>query len=479
MNKNSVKVLFFNGIQNRLGKNLLERLCSEFINLKTIITVYDKEKIYIDNIDIINLNYREILYGIYEGIEGLSEINEQDFLKYKESFFDIFKMLDRLHSVFNLNDRNKIRIILNHIKFFENLNKKYKIDLAIFMNVPHEIFDFTSFISFKKRNINTLYYYQLNFEYLYSINDDLDFKTFNWREDSELSETSINNSLLNQSFKKWTEGDYHPFYMNFQNFEIKKSKNRLNGLLEKLNYFLQLRNNYKKSGYLDIDYLHFFISKKIILNSKVRKLLKKNEKSPDFNKKYVFIPLNYQPEATTSPYGGYFIFQDKMIKLISESIPSDWLIYVKEHPKQIKYFARDDIFYSDILNKKNVQFVRSSESSFDLLKNSQFVATVTGTLGIQSFCNQKPVLLFGESFFKDAPGVFKVKDSENLKKIINEIIDGRFIIKQTEIIKYFNHLEEKYFFGFSDFDYGPYSNLNWDENIDQLTSNTINFLKDN
>ena len=77
--------------------------------------------------------------------------------------------------------------------------------------------------------------------------------------------------------------------MNFQNFEIKKSKNRLNGLLEKLNYFLQLRNNYKKSGYLDIDYLHFFISKKIILNSKVRKLLKKNEISPDFNKKYVFI----------------------------------------------------------------------------------------------------------------------------------------------------------------------------------------------
>ena len=88
------------------------------------------------------------------------------------------------------------------------------------------------------------------------------------------------------------------------------------------------------------------------------------------------------------------------------------------------------------------------------------------------------MLLFGECFFKDAPGVFKVKNSENLKKIINEIIEGRFIIKQSDIIKYFNHLEEKYFFGFSDFDYGPYSNLNWDENIDQLTSNTINFLKD-
>jgi hypothetical protein len=477
MKKTYVKTLFFNGIQNKLGKGLLQNLVKEFPNLKTIITVCDGEKIVFEGIEVVNLNYREILYGIYEGIDDLIEVDELDFSRYKDSFFDAYKMLDRLHSLFSLNDRNKINILLSHIKYWENINKKFKVDLALYMNVPHEIFDYISFVSFKKRGVKTIHYYQINFEYLYSINENLEFKTQNWRKDTTLSESKIKNSLLNHSYQNWIKGDYKPFYMDVQNFENEDSGNLLKIISQKLNNFIEFRKKYLELGYLDIDYLHFFISKKIILNFKSSFFLKHNEVVPDLNKKYVFIPLNYQPEATTSPYGGYYVFQDKMIGLISESIPSDWVIYVKEHPKQIKYFARDYNFYSKLLNKKNVKFVKNTHSSFELLNNAQFVATVTGTLGIQSFCNLKPVLLFGECFFKDAPGVFRINDSENLKKVINKIIEGRVKISTSDVKKYFNHLGEKYFFGFSDFDYGPYSNLNWSENLDQLISNTIKFLE--
>ena len=68
MKKTYVKTLFFNGIQNKLGKGLLQNLVKEFPNLKTIITVCDGEKIVFEGIEVVNLNYREILYGIYEGI---------------------------------------------------------------------------------------------------------------------------------------------------------------------------------------------------------------------------------------------------------------------------------------------------------------------------------------------------------------------------------------------------------------------------
>lgn len=473
MKKDSIRTLFFNGIQNKLGEGLLRNLSAEFSNLKTIITIYDGKKIKIEGIKIVYLNYRDILYGIYEGIDELNQVDELLFSKYRPSFFDAYKMLDRLHSIFSLNDRNKIKILLSHIKFWENINLKYDVDLALYMNVPHEIYDYISYLSFEERNIKTIYYYQLNFEYLYSINENIEFECKNWKEDNTLSKSIIQNELLKQSYLSWTEGDYKPFYMNFQNFENLESKKTF----KKFRKFFDFRRKYLQLGYSDLDYLHFFITKKTISNFKSSFLLKKNQVVPDLNKKFVFIPLNYQPEATTSPYGGFYIFQDIMVELISENIPKDWTIYIKEHPKQIKYFSRDYNFYSKLSNKKNIQFVNSQQNSYDLLKNAQFVATVTGTLGIQSFCNLKPVLLFGECFFKDAPGVIKIKTTENLKDAIKLIIEGKIKVTKSEIFKYFNHLEAKYFFGFSDFDYGPYSNLSWEDNLDQLTKNTIKVIE--
>ena len=130
MKKTYVKTLFFNGIQNKLGKGLLQNLVKEFPNLKTIITVCDGEKIVFEGIEVVNLNYREILYGIYEGIDDLIEVDELDFSRYKDSFFDAYKMLDRLHSLFSLNDRNKINILLSHIKYWENIILFYMVKIV-------------------------------------------------------------------------------------------------------------------------------------------------------------------------------------------------------------------------------------------------------------------------------------------------------------------------------------------------------------
>ena len=54
MKKTYVKTLFFNGIQNKLGKGLLQNLVKEFPNLKTIITVCDGEKIVFEGIEVVN-----------------------------------------------------------------------------------------------------------------------------------------------------------------------------------------------------------------------------------------------------------------------------------------------------------------------------------------------------------------------------------------------------------------------------------------
>ena len=61
-------------------------------------------------------------------------------------------------------------------------------------------------------------------------------------------------------------------------------------------------------------------------------------------KKILYIPLNYQPELTTSPMGGDFFDQLEMIELIDRNCPDSFVIYVKDHPKQRKILEEIIIF---------------------------------------------------------------------------------------------------------------------------------------
>ncbi|MDA3936192.1 MAG: hypothetical protein PF636_04905, partial [Actinomycetota bacterium] len=57
---------------------------------------------------------------------------------------------------------------------------------------------------------------------------------------------------------------------------------------------------------------------------------------PDYaNDHYVYFPLHYRPERTSNPDGGVFYDQIIPLAMISEALPPNWKIYVKEHPSQL------------------------------------------------------------------------------------------------------------------------------------------------
>ncbi len=80
----------------------------------------------------------------------------------------------------------------------------------------------------------------------------------------------------------------------------------------------------------------------------------------NFNQKYIFFPLHYQPEKNTSPLGGVFENQLLAVKILSEAVPENWIIYVKEHPRQFSYVMRqrhyrDIDYYEKLLGIPKVQ----------------------------------------------------------------------------------------------------------------------------
>jgi len=145
-------------------------------------------------------------------------------------------------------------------------------------------------------------------------------------------------------------------------------------------------------------------------------LLEYDKQPVDFNVKFVYIPLHLQPEMTTQTLGGEFRDQLLVVEAIARLLPTDWLIYVKENPSQTSY-ARGPMFFHRLSRIRNVQLVPSDTSSHQLSSGAQITATVCGTAGYEALCKGKPVIIFGESWYANFPGVFRWHESLSLESV--------------------------------------------------------------
>jgi len=151
--------------------------------------------------------------------------------------------------------------------------------------------------------------------------------------------------------------------------------------------------------------------------------------------------LHYQPECATAPLGTVFVDQILMIKILAAVIPDDWVVYVKEHPYQwlmqgINYTnSRYPGYFEKIAKIKKVKLIPIEIETTELIKKSQVVATITGTVGWESVVRKKPVLMFGYPWYRDAPGIFKVNNVSSCQTALDKINSG-LTIKEQDIINY-------------------------------------------
>ena len=142
-----------------------------------------------------------------------------------------------------------------------------------------------------------------------------------------------------------------------------------------------------------------------------------SEKLP---KNYIYLPLHFQAEATTIGLGSEYLNQADMIEKIHNKLPKGFKIILKEHPAQnIDNTLRSDFFYKRINNLPNVYFTNVNDNTFNLIKNSKIVATITGTAGWEALKFQKPVITFGLAWYNCLNYVSRWNDKININKIAN------------------------------------------------------------
>lgn len=162
---------------------------------------------------------------------------------------------------------------------------------------------------------------------------------------------------------------------------------------------------------------------------------------PDYSKKYIYFTLHYQPECSTSPLGGVFVDQLLAVEILSQSLPQDWLIYIKEQPFQWKprgatYFKyRFEGYYKILAKLPNVRLVPIATDTFRLIENAVAVASIAGTAPWEGLFRGKPGIYFGYPWYRDCPGVFRVHDATSCREVVEKIQKG-FVPDRQQVINY-------------------------------------------
>ena len=143
----------------------------------------------------------------------------------------------------------------------------------------------------------------------------------------------------------------------------------------------------------------------------------------DINPRYAFYALQYEPEATLLVLAPFELDQKTVIARLARSLPADMYLYVKEHPGMVPFRPRS--FYNDLKKIPNVRLIDPAVSSFELIRHSQLVATITGTPGWEAVIFNKPAITFGHVFYNALSFVGKSRTPEALPDLVRKQLNVR------------------------------------------------------
>jgi hypothetical protein len=438
--------------------DLINKVISKIDFPQIIVTVDIDQDVYNDR-----FQWLKLINGDYDNFDWSTIPPADSELLNKmgecERFF--LKMSERNFSSFSYQFRKELYV--KHLRFW-NAKLNSNINFAIFENIPHEGFDFVIYSLCKLKGIKTLMFYTLPVRPNKSVlmhaftdlfNPGIEIgQTYNRllthysNNDNEILQIILpeylNNYLKEQEENaeeiiSFTRAEKSVFIDRFNKFNIHKKINSA------LKYIVRLDFNNFFKAFIVNNYRDPFFEKDII----VEKFYNKHVVEPDFTKKFIYFPLHFQPEGSTSPIGGNYVDQALVCEMLSWVAGSSILIYVKEHPRSSKVdYIRNIAFYKRLLACKNVKFLDRNFNSYNLIDRSIAVATVTGSAGWESFLRKKIVFMFGSRFYETAPGVFKISKIQDLENAFKIVLNNENIITRDKVLFFLKALESHVFEGF-------------------------------
>lgn len=393
----------------------------------------------------------------------------------------VLTMMDKHYDNLNVNERK--HLYYNMLQYWYGIIDKLKPEYIIFPTIPHSVYNYIIYDIAKFLEIKTIIFDEM------VISDRMLYYYDFWQTSKVLDRVIEKNRGKN-------------FLVNDLSYDIKKY------YLEQTDerqdatpvYIKQDKKNYSGIGkirlktkiiFSSIKDFSIFIKVPIFLyklfNENIKREYKAWQKEVDWTKKFIYFPLQYQPEGSSNPIADMFTDQILIAEILSASLPKDWYLYVKEHPTQflmrgINYHGpRYRGYYKKIATLKNVRLVPIETNTFSLINSAQAVATAAGTAGLEAVFRKKPAIIFGYPRYRGCPGLFKVNDVESCRQAINKILAG-FKVDQQQIINFLKSFDEASFHAYIEKGFASISRLKPSEcltDVKKIILKDINYTIDN
>ena len=221
--------------------------------------------------------------------------------------------------------------------------------------------------------------------------------------------------------------------------KIKYRLNRINNLISSL----KVDNKYNSEKLKTKNYVWFVIDRFVLrnFNTRIKMSLRSRflDKSPNLKDKYIYLPLHYYPEVTSSVFSSDYIhFYEQefhLIQLLSKSLPSGYKLYVKEHLPMIR--TRKKEFYKKVKSFYNITLIHPTVDSNLILKNASAAISIVGTVGIEALLNKVPMITFSGAYYGFLNSVYKLKLDDDINYQLNEVLSGQFKADEKEIYDFF------------------------------------------
>ncbi len=486
-----MKSLIYNGTHSQVSIDILKGILASSPALEDVCIISSvaakPEEIDFKQIRHQEFDYFKVHDAIYPEITALQQglmLDGPRLDQMSSYWFVALKMMDRLSPEIALNYHTRMELLLNHIRFWDAYLTEYKVDCYMGMNYPHEVFDYVIYALCKSKGIRTLFFDTPQVPGYVQLIDSVEENNPQIKKLIEAQPAPANIRLeprLEEYYQRQTTNYQTPKYMQKNLASLKRETSTVQ-LIQR--FFTRSWSRIKRAvtlRHLNYDRVIKILYFNTLFGSRAERKLKQAYQAlvsiPDFSKPYIFVPLHFQPECTTSPQGGYFVFQELLIEMLERTLPEGHLIYVKEHPIQ-RLHGRSAGFYQKIAAFKKVRLVPLETSAQDLIKSSLAVATVTGTAGWEGLFKNKPVFLFGSVFFQYAPGVYTIRSESDCRLALKEILSRTTPFDFSRELRYFlSKVPEFMIRGWIDSSYEDVAGITYPENLKNLVTAVQNRLR--
>lgn len=188
-----------------------------------------------------------------------------------------------------------------------------------------------------------------------------------------------------------------------------------------LSYLLEQRMLDSAVAFYKIDWLRKIAAnvKRIFRRKRISSFLARQSQSVP--PAAVFYPLHFQPEASTLVNGIWYSNQIALVENLSKALPLGYTLVVKEHPRGRG--TRPLWQYQHLASLHNVQFC--DLPSKEILRQSEMVVTISGSIGLEALAMKKPVLMLGRTFHTFNSLYFRAEAPENLPGLFRRILIDR------------------------------------------------------